>query len=135
VAQGFGAALMMATSIAIVTAVHPRETRGRALGILADASAFFAALGPVLGGLLTEFVDWRAVFFTNVPLALLTMLLTFTATPPFAPDQGTDRALDVPGVLMLATAIASRWEQSPPWARSCRSCSSVGRTAWHGSGF
>src|SRR4051794_38299566 len=56
--QGVGAALMMPTALAIVGAVYPDERKGTALGILAGASAFFAALGPVLGGALTA-VNWR----------------------------------------------------------------------------
>ena len=67
--QGVGAALMLPTTLAIVSAIFPERDRGRALGIVAGASAFFAALGPVLGGLLTQYVDWRAVFLINVPLA------------------------------------------------------------------
>src|SRR5262245_4368160 len=58
--QGIGAALMMPTAMALVSAVFPDQRRGSALGILAGASAFFAALGPVLGGLLTS-IDWRLV--------------------------------------------------------------------------
>jgi MFS family permease len=73
--QGAGAALMMPTALAIVSAVYPEEKKGSALGILAGASAFFAALGPVLGGLLTT-IDWRLVFLVNVPLALITIVLT-----------------------------------------------------------
>src|SRR6201989_2092856 len=67
--QGAGAALMMPTALAIVSAVYPDEEKGSALGILAGASAFFAALGPVLGGVLTS-IDWRLVFLVNVPLAV-----------------------------------------------------------------
>ncbi len=66
VAQGTGAALMMPTSVAIVSTVFPDERRGTALGVLAGGSAFFAALGPVLGGVLTS-IDWRLVFLINVP--------------------------------------------------------------------
>jgi MFS family permease len=73
--QGVGAALMMPTAMAIVAAVFPEERRGSALGILAGASAFFAALGPVLGGLLTS-IDWRLVFLINVALAVATIALT-----------------------------------------------------------
>src|SRR5687768_11237843 len=69
VVQGAAAALMMPTSVAIVSSVFPRSRRGTALGVLAGGSAFFAALGPVLGGLLTS-IDWRLVFWINVPLAL-----------------------------------------------------------------
>ena len=74
VVQGIGAACMMPTSVAIVSAVAPEDRRGMALGVLAGGSAFFAALGPVLGGVLTS-VDWRLVFLINVPLAAGAILL------------------------------------------------------------
>ena len=75
---------MMPTALAIVSAVYPDEEKGAALGILAGASAFFAALGPVLGGALTA-IDWRLVFLINVPLAMITILLTLRATPQLKP--------------------------------------------------
>jgi EmrB/QacA subfamily drug resistance transporter len=105
--QGIGAALMMPTTIAIVSAVFPDAGRGRALGIMAGASAFFAALGPVLGGLLTQFIDWRAVFFINVPLAAITILLTLRSTPELPPKPGVDRRLDWPGVVVFAVAASA----------------------------
>jgi EmrB/QacA subfamily drug resistance transporter len=104
--QGAGAALMMPTALAIVAAVYPAERRGRALGILAGASAFFAALGPVLGGLLTS-IDWRLVFLVNVPLALLAIALTLRATPSLEPDPDAPRDLDLPGVTTFALAVAA----------------------------
>jgi EmrB/QacA subfamily drug resistance transporter len=103
--QGAAAALMMPTAIAIVSAVYPEEQKGSALGILAGASAFFAALGPVLGGLLTA-VDWRLVFLVNVPLALAAIALTLVATPELAADEDAPRDLDLPGVISFAIAIA-----------------------------
>jgi EmrB/QacA subfamily drug resistance transporter len=106
-AQGVGAALMMPNTIAIVSAVFPGETRGRARGMMAGASAFFAALGPVLGGLLTQFIDWRAVFFINVPLAGLTILLTLRSTPELAPKPGVDRRLDYPGIVIFAVSAGA----------------------------
>ncbi|MQA73905.1 MAG: DHA2 family efflux MFS transporter permease subunit [Solirubrobacterales bacterium] len=103
--QGIGAALMMPTALAIVSTVFPDQRRGSALGILAGASAFFAALGPVLGGLLTS-VDWRLVFLINVPLAVLTIVLTLRATPALAPS-GARRPMDYPGVISFAIGIAA----------------------------
>ena len=105
VTQGVGAALMMPTTMAIVTATFPPERRGRALGLMAGASAFFAALGPVLGGLLTEYIDWRAVLLVNVPLAAITIGLTLWAAPAGAPRAGAPRSNDWPGVATLALAI------------------------------
>ena len=104
--QGFGAACMMPTAVAIVSAVAPEDRRGMALGVLAGGSAFFAALGPVLGGLLTS-IDWRLVFFVNVPLAALAIALTLRGTPPLAPsERGRVRDLDFAGMATLALAAA-----------------------------
>ncbi len=102
--QGIGAALMMPTAMAIVSSIFPDERRGSALGILAGASAFFAALGPVLGGLLTS-IDWRLVFWINVPLALATIALTLRYTPALAPT-GDRRPIDYPGVVSFGVGIA-----------------------------
>jgi EmrB/QacA subfamily drug resistance transporter len=104
--QGAGAALMMPTALAIVSAVYPAERKGAALGILAGASAFFAALGPVLGGLLTS-IDWRLVFLVNVPLAAIAVGLTLRATPRLAPDPDAPRDLDLPGVVVFALSVGS----------------------------
>jgi EmrB/QacA subfamily drug resistance transporter len=104
--QGAGAALMMPMAVAITSAVYPKERRGWALGILAGASAFFAALGPVLGGLLTS-IDWRLVFLINVPLAITTVALTLYATPDFRPDAGTRPKIDLPGTITFGLGIAA----------------------------
>jgi EmrB/QacA subfamily drug resistance transporter len=101
--QGIGAALMMPTAMAIVSAVFPDERRGSALGTLAGASAFFAALGPVLGGALTS-IDWRLVFLINVPLAAATIFLTLRATPPLAPSEARPR-IDFAGAITFAIGI------------------------------
>jgi EmrB/QacA subfamily drug resistance transporter len=106
-AQGCGAALMMPTAVAIVSEVFPRSRRGTALGVLAGGSAFFAALGPVFGGLLTS-IDWRTVFWVNVPLAAVTIGLTARFTPPLGRDRDTDRpGLDFPGVVTFAFGTAA----------------------------
>ena len=103
--QGVGAAMMMPTTMAIVSFVFPEKQRGRALGIMAGASAFFAALGPVLGGLITQFIDWRAVFWINVPLAIITGLITVACAPDIEPNASADRRIDYPGVFTFAIGI------------------------------
>lgn len=103
--QGVGAALMMPTAMAIVSAVFPAGRRGTALGVLAGGSAFFAALGPVLGGILTS-IDWRLVFWINVPLAALTIALTLAFTPRLAPG-GERRPIDWPGVVSFGLGIGA----------------------------
>jgi EmrB/QacA subfamily drug resistance transporter len=104
--QGAGAALMMPTALAIVSAVYPDESKGTALGILAGASAFFAALGPVLGGALTA-IDWRLVFLINVPLAAIAIAITLRATPDLKPEEAASRDLDLPGVVTFALAVGA----------------------------
>jgi MFS family permease len=106
---------MMPTTMAIVTATFPPEKRGRALGLMAGASAFFAALGPVLG-LLTEYIDRRAVLLVNVPLAAITIGLTLWAAPAGALRAGAPRSNDWPGV------APSRWRSaaSPSGSARCR---------------
>jgi EmrB/QacA subfamily drug resistance transporter len=104
--QGAGAALMMPTAVAITSAVYPGDQRGRALGILAGGSAFFAALGPVLGGLLTS-IDWRLVFLVNVPLAAITVLLTVWATPLLRPEGDGRPRIDYRGTLTFGLGIAA----------------------------
>jgi EmrB/QacA subfamily drug resistance transporter len=103
--QGIGAALMMPTAMAIVSAVFPDERRGTALGVLAGGSAFFAALGPVLGGALTS-IDWRLVFWINVPIAAATIGFTLASVPKLAPS-GDRQPIDYPGVVTFSIGIAA----------------------------
>lgn len=86
-------------------AVWPEERRGYALGILAGGSAFFAALGPVLGGLLTA-IDWRLVLLINVPLAVAAIAITLSATPRLDPP-GERRPIDYPVAATFGLAIAA----------------------------
>jgi EmrB/QacA subfamily drug resistance transporter len=105
VVQGVGAALMMPTSVAIVGRVYPPERSGSALGVLAGGTAFFAALGPVLGGLLTA-IDWRLVFLVNVPIAAAAIVLTLRWTPDLEPST-VGRGIDAPGVLSFGLGLAA----------------------------
>ena len=82
----------------------PRERRGYALGILAGASAFFAAIGPVLGGVLTA-IDWRLVFLINVPLAIGAVVLARISTPPLARTDTGSAQIDWLGGALFAAAM------------------------------
>ncbi len=81
VIQGVGAALLVPQSLAIITVCFPKETRGKAIGTWAAASAATTALGPPIGGFLIDAFDWRAVFWINVPLAALAIWMTLRAVP------------------------------------------------------
>src|SRR5438445_3452677 len=74
--QGFGAALLVPGSLAIISNSFSEQERGRAIGVWSGFSAMTTALGPVLGGWLIEHVSWRAVFFIILPLALVVILIS-----------------------------------------------------------
>ena len=79
--QGFGAALLVPGSLAIISSSFPESERGRAIGTWSGFSAITTAIGPVLGGWLIDHVSWRAVFFINIPIALLVIFISVRSVP------------------------------------------------------
>lgn len=79
--QGAGAAMLVPQSLAILSAAFPPETRGRAIGTWAGASAITTALGPAVGGVLIDALGWRAAFWINLPLALVAVLIARARVP------------------------------------------------------
>jgi EmrB/QacA subfamily drug resistance transporter len=75
VVQGVGSAMIFSTGIAIVTSVFPAGERGKALGITAAMTYLGLSLGPVLGGILTQYFGWRSIFLAMVPLGATTVAL------------------------------------------------------------
>jgi EmrB/QacA subfamily drug resistance transporter len=111
-AQGLGAAIMMALTMAFVGETVPKERTGSAMGLLGTMSAIGTALGPSLGGILIAGVSWRAIFLVNAPLGVLTFLLAYRYLP--ADRQGSktvpkaDRArFDTLGTLLFALTLAA----------------------------
>jgi EmrB/QacA subfamily drug resistance transporter len=85
--QGFGAALLVPGSLAIISSSFSVADRGRAIGTWSGFSAITAAIGPVLGGWLIEHVSWRAVFFINVPLAFLVVVISIWRVPESSSEE------------------------------------------------
>ncbi|MGW1789193.1 MFS transporter [Streptomyces tubercidicus] len=79
--QGAGAAAMFATTTPLLMATYQGRDRGVAFGVWGGASGAAAAAGPVLGGLLTEYVDWRAIFLVNLPLTAVAVWITVRRVP------------------------------------------------------
>src|SRR6266436_626674 len=79
--QGIGAALLVPGSLAIISASFRDEDRGRAIGTWSGFTAITAAIGPVIGGWLFEHISWRMVFFINLPLAIIVLLISFYRGP------------------------------------------------------
>lgn len=105
-AQGLGAAIMMALTMTFVSETVPKEKTGRAMGLLGMTSAIGTALGPSLGGMLIAGFGWRAIFFVNIPLGILTFLLAYHFLPGDQPNTKTDRAsFDKIGTLLLAVTL------------------------------
>lgn len=107
-AQGLGAAVMMALTVAFVSELVSKEKTGSAMGLLGTTSAIGTALGPSLGGLLIDSLDWRAIFLINVPLGIVAMLLAHRHLPDDRPTLESKRVgFDSVGTLLLALTLAA----------------------------
>ncbi|MCX4819908.1 MFS transporter [Streptomyces sp. NBC_01142] len=107
-AQGLGAAIMMALTMAFVVETVPKAKTGSAMGLLGTMSAIGTALGPSLGGALISGLSWRAIFLVNAPLGILTLLLAHRHLPVDRREPRTDRAgFDHVGTLLLALTLAA----------------------------
>src|SRR5205085_12638567 len=103
-AQGVGGALLVPGSLAIISATFNEKERGRAIGTWSGATAITTALGPLLGGWLIEHVSWRAVFFLNVPLALIVIVLIVLFVPESRDEEESGR-LDFAGAALATLAL------------------------------
>jgi EmrB/QacA subfamily drug resistance transporter len=106
VIQGIGGALMMPATLSIVTNAFPPAERGRAIGTWAGVSALALAIGPVLGGFLTEAVSWRAIFFINLPVGVGAVLAALFVVRE-SRDQTVGREVDYLGVVTLTGALTA----------------------------
>jgi EmrB/QacA subfamily drug resistance transporter len=106
VIQGIGAAFMMPATLSIITHAFPAEERGRAIGTWAGVSALALAVGPVLGGFLTEEVSWRAIFYINLPVAAGAILATLFAVRE-SRDESVGREVDLGGVAVLTAGLTA----------------------------
>jgi EmrB/QacA subfamily drug resistance transporter len=106
VVQGIGGALMMPATLSIVTNAFAPSERGKAIGTWAGVSALALAIGPVLGGLLTEDVSWRAIFYINVPVGIGAVLATLFAVRE-SRDTTVGREVDYAGVTALTAALTA----------------------------
>ena len=108
--MGIGGALIMPATLSIITNVFPREERAKAIGIWAAMAAIGVGLGPLFGGLLLNWFSWNSVFFVNVPVAVIAILLAIRLVPESRdPKPGSfdfiGATLSGLGVLALVYAI------------------------------
>jgi EmrB/QacA subfamily drug resistance transporter len=105
-AQGIGGALLVPGSLAIISATFGEKERGQAIGTWSGATAITTAMGPVLGGWLIEHVSWRAVFFLNVPLAVIVLALVIIFVPE-SRDEDEPGKLDLIGAALATISLAA----------------------------
>jgi EmrB/QacA subfamily drug resistance transporter len=98
VVQGIGAAMMNPATLSIITATFPPKQRGTAIGIWAGVSALALAIGPLVGGLLSEHVDWSWIFFVNVPVGIIAIAAAYAFIDE-SRDTSRDQRPDVPGLV------------------------------------
>jgi EmrB/QacA subfamily drug resistance transporter len=114
--QAIGGGLLPAISMAMVYRIAPRDRIGTAMGLYGLGIVFAPALGPILGGYLVEYVDWRLIFYINVPIGVLGLVAAIAVLPRFT--SGTAHRLDALGfaticsslfALLLALSEGSNW--------------------------
>jgi EmrB/QacA subfamily drug resistance transporter len=101
--QGLGAAMLMPQSLAILTMVFPPERRGAAFGIWGAVAGVATIAGPTLGGLLVTAFDWRYIFFVNVPIGVVVLILTAMRVPDLR--TGQRHRFDVTGIALASLSL------------------------------
>ena len=114
--QGVGAALLVPQSLAIISASFPKDIRGQAIGLWAGASAVTTAIGPPLGGFLIDFLDWRAAFWMNLPMAAIATGLALRFVPESKATAGSQSSMDWVGGVTAVTAFGSLTVALTLWA-------------------
>jgi len=104
--QGVGGALLVPGGLAIISASFPEAERGRAIGTWSGSTAITTALGPVIGGWLIEHVSWRAVFFLNLPLAVIVLLLVVRCVPESRNEEESQK-LDLTGATLATLSLGA----------------------------
>src|SRR5262245_21975527 len=104
VVQGVGAALMNPATLSIITVTFPPRQRGTAIGIWAGVSALALAIGPLVGGLITEHINWNWIFFINVPVGAFGILAAFAFIDE-SRDTSHEQRPDVPGLVTSALGL------------------------------
>lgn len=116
VLQALGATMLQANSIAIITSTVPETSRGKAIGIQGSAQAIGLSIGPSVGGLLIANFGWRLIFFINIPVAIVGMLLAGYILPRDKPNPHSTHfdylgaALFIPPLILLVLIFKSGYK-------------------------
>jgi EmrB/QacA subfamily drug resistance transporter len=117
VGMGLGGALMWPAILGMTYAALPKSKAGLAGGLILGAAGLGNAMGPLLGGVLTDALSWRWIFFLNVPIAIIAVLVTWAKVHQPRP-QVDDERIDYPGIATLSTGlllILLAFDQAADW--------------------
>ena len=104
--MGVGGAVMWPAVLGLTYAILPAAKKGLAGGMILGVAGLGNAVGPLLGGWLTDVATWRLVFFINLPITAFAILVTVREVPESA-DPGAERGIDVPGITLLSGGAVS----------------------------
>ena len=102
--QGIGAALMNPATLSIITATFPPKERGQAIGIWAGVSALALAIGPLLGGLIVDNINWHWIFYVNVPVGVVGIVVSYFFIRE-SRDTSHEQSIDLPGLVTSGGAL------------------------------
>ena len=102
--QGVGAALMNPASLSIITATFPPRERGQAIGIWAGVSAMALAIGPLIGGLIVDNINWNWIFFINVPVGVVGIVVSQLVIKE-SRDTSNEQSIDLPGLITSSAGL------------------------------
>jgi len=115
--QGLGAALIFPVSVSVLTNAFPAERSSQAIGFAYGIAGLGNAAGPLIGGLLTETVGWRAIFWLNVPFTVISLIIG-AVTINESSDSTVPRRLDLSGLALIITGIGLftlTFDRAPKW--------------------
>jgi len=102
--QGVGAAIMIPSTLSIVAAAFPPRQRGTAIGVWAGTAGMALAIGPLLGGVITQQLSWHWIFFVNIPVGALAMVVSRIVILE-SRDTSQEQSLDLPGLLTSGASL------------------------------
>ena len=103
--QGIGAAMLMATGVAIITHAFPPRERGKAMGLIGTVVSIGSMTGPVLGGFLIQRVGWQSIFYINIPVGIVGTIMALKVLHDDEKIKG--QSFDIPGALTLFISLVS----------------------------
>ena len=103
VLQGVGGALLTPQTLAILTSIFPPERRGAAFGIWGGVAGLATVAGPTIGGAIITYIDWRWIFYINVPIGIAALIATFLVIPDLR--AGRRHGWDVVGIIIATTGL------------------------------